>query len=349
MGVPAGGLDARPLETSYEKLMSKTFSLATEWLGKHASKSDVVVLAPCGSSRAELLRRLLANTRYFSEAYVYRGFKAKLGHQTREVEEYESIDELAEKLKSRKEGLVVVVPESSFDAVMLKQVLPKARVKLLYLPALYSRAAKDLNWRSGDVKKLATVEHTWLGKAYKWRRSAKGYSSTLLRDWKDEELKELKKAKEAILALSPGRLGLGDYVLEFLRKSMLSLATTPIGLLGSYGVPFLLAIVKLLPLAEEETRQILASILGRAGETLTREAEGARAMKLYETFTAPSLQNIVAVLLFFIILVLMGRLTFDLIGDRKKTKELQQQLKNLKEFFKSSEHIGSNEGWGNVE
>ena len=72
-------------------------------------------------------------------------------------------------------------------------------------------------------------------------------------------------------------------------------------------------------------------------------------MKLYETFTAPSLQNIVAVLLFFIILVLMGRLTFDLIGDRKKTKELQQQLKNLKEFFKSSEHIGSNEGRGNVE
>uniref|UniRef100_A0A7C1GQU8 Uncharacterized protein n=1 Tax=Thermofilum adornatum TaxID=1365176 RepID=A0A7C1GQU8_9CREN len=72
-------------------------------------------------------------------------------------------------------------------------------------------------------------------------------------------------------------------------------------------------------------------------------------MKLYETFTAPSLQNIVAVLLFFIILVLMGRLTVDLIGDRKKTKELQQQLKNLKEFFKSSEHIGSNESEDNVE
>jgi hypothetical protein len=293
MGVPAGGLDARPLETSYEKLMSKTFSLATEWLGKHASKSDVVVLAPCGSSRAELLRRLLANTRYFSKAYVYRGFKAKLGHQTREVEEYESIDELAEKLKSRKEGLVVVVPESSFDAVMLKQVLPKARVKLLYLPALYSRAAKELNWRSGDVEKLATVEHAGLGKAYKWRRSAKGYSSTLLRDWKKEELEELKKAKEAILALSPGRLGLGDYVLEFLRKSMLSLATTPIGLLGSYGVPFLLAIVKLLPLAEEETRQILASILGRAGETLTREAEGF-VQNIIEKIAKPEARNSVA-------------------------------------------------------
>jgi hypothetical protein len=72
-------------------------------------------------------------------------------------------------------------------------------------------------------------------------------------------------------------------------------------------------------------------------------------MKLYETFTAPSLQNIVAVLLFFIILVLMSGLTVYLIGDRKKTKELQQQLKNLKEFFKSSERKGSNESEDNVE
>jgi hypothetical protein len=293
MRVPAGGLDARPLETSYEKLMSKTFSLATEWLGKHASKSDVVVLAPCGSSRAELLGRLLERGQHISKAYVYKGFKEKLEYLGQEVEEFENLDELARGLKSRKEGLVVVVPDSSFDAVMLKQVLPNIRVKLLYLPALYSRAAKELNWPSEDVEKLATVEHAWLGKAYKWRRSAKGYSSTLLRDWKDEELKELKKAKEAILALSPGRLGLGDYVLEFLRKSMLSLATTPIGLLGSYGVPFLLAIVKLLPLAEEETRQILASILGRAGETLTREAEGF-VQNIIEKIAKPEARNSVA-------------------------------------------------------
>jgi len=295
MGVPAGGLDARPLETSYEKLISKTFSLATEWLEKHALKSDVVVLAPCGSSRAELLRRLLVNTQYFSKAYVYKGFKEKLEYPGQEVEEYESINELVDKLRNNTGKTVAVVSESSFDAVLLKhrlkQVLPKARVKLLYLPALYSRATKELNWTSKDVKKLATVEHTWLGKAYKHR--AKGYSSTLLRDWSPKELEELKKAKEAILALSPGRLGLGDYVLEFLRKSMLSLAATPIGLLGSYGVPFLLAIIKLLPLAEEETRQILASILGRAGETLTREAEGF-VQNIIEKIAKPEARNSVA-------------------------------------------------------
>jgi len=292
-----GGINVGHPGTNYEKLMSKTFSLATEWLGKHATKSDVVVLAPCGSSRAELLRRLLVNTRYFSKAYVYRGFKGKLKCPSQEVEEYESIDELIDKLKNKAGNSLAVVPESSFDALLLKdrlkKVLPNIRVRLLYLPALYSRATKELNWPSKDVKNLATVEHTWLGKAYKWRRSAKGYSSTLLRDWKKEELEELKKAKEAILALSPGNIGLKDYVLEFLRKSALSLATIPIGLLGSYGLPFLLAIVKLLPLAEEETRQIVANILGRAGETLNSETEGF-VQEVFENLSKPEARNNVA-------------------------------------------------------
>jgi len=286
MRVSLGDINVGHPGTNYEKLMSKTFSLATEWLGKHATKSDVVVLAPCGSSRAELLRRLLVNTRYFSKAYVYRGFKEKLEYSGRKVEEYESIDELADKLKSRKEGLVVVVPDSSFDAVMLKQVLPNVRAELLYLPALYSRAAKELNWPSKDVKKLATVEHVGLGKAYK--RSANGYSSTLLRDWSPKELKELKKAKEAILALSPGKLGLKDYLAETMGKMMTASVTAPL------GAPVALAVDQLLgPLASLNLREAAQKLLEKVGEV---PAEGAEefASRLLEGWTRPEARNIVA-------------------------------------------------------
>jgi len=288
VGDSSGSLDARRLETSYRKLISKTFSIATEWLGKQATKSDVVVLAPCGSSRAELLRRLLERGQHISKAYVYKGFKEKLEYSGREVEEYERIDELADKLKSRKEGLVVVVPESSFDAVMLKQVLPNVRAELLYLPALYSRAAKELNWPSKDVKKLATVEHTLLEKAYKWRRSAEGYSSTLLRDWSPKELKELKKAKEAILALSPGKLGLKDYLAETAGKMITASVTAPL------GAPVALAVDQLLgPLASLKLREATKKLLEKVGEV---PAEGAEefASRLLEGWTRPEARNIVA-------------------------------------------------------
>jgi len=290
MGVSLGGINVGHPGTNYEKLMSKTFSIATEWLGKHATKSDVVVLAPCGSSRAEFLRHLLLNKQYFSKAYVYRGFKEKLEYSGREVEEYESIDELVDNLSNNAGKPLAVVPESSFDAVLLKhrlkQVLPNVRVELLYLPALYSRAAKELNWPSKDVKKLATVEHTWLGKAYKHR--AKGYSSTLLRDWSPKELKELKKAKEAILALSPGKIGLKDYLAETMDKMMIASVTAPL------GAPVALAVDQLLgPLASLNLREAAQKLLEKVSEV---PAEGAEefASRLLEGWTRPKARNIVA-------------------------------------------------------
>ena len=290
MGVSLGGINVGHPETNYEKLMSKTFSLATEWLEKHATKSNVVVLAPCGSSRAELLRHLLLNKQYFSKAYVYRGFKEKLEYPGQEVEEYESIDEVVDKLRNKAGKPLAVVPESSFDAVVLKhglkQVLPNVRVELLYLPALYSRATKELNWPSKDVKKLARVEHTWLGKAYKHR--AKGYSSTLLRDWSPKELEELKKAKEAILALSPGKIGLKDYLAETVDKMMIAFVTAPL------GAPVALAVGQLLgPLASLNLREAAQKLLEKVGEV---PAEGAEefASRLLEGWTRPEARNIVA-------------------------------------------------------
>lgn len=292
MRVPAGGLDARPLQTSYEKLMSKTFSLATEWLEKHATKSDVVVLFPCGSSRAELLRRLLVNTQYFSKAYVYKGFKEKLEYPGQEVEEYESIDELADKLKNKAEKPLAVVPESSFDALLLKdrlkQVSPNIRVKLLYLPALYSRATKELNWPSKDVEKLARVELTWLEKAYKLRPSDKGYSSTLLRDWKKEELEELKKAKEAILALSLGKLGLKDYLPEIAGEMIPDFLPAPLGTLVALAMDQLLGLLVNLNL-----REVAQKLNEKVGEVPPEDAEEF-ALRLLEGWTRPKARNIVA-------------------------------------------------------
>jgi len=71
--------------------------------------------------------------------------------------------------------------------------------------------------------------------------------------------------------------------------------------------------------------------------------------KLLETFIAPLPQIIGVCLHIFFILIPISLLAIHLHNDRIKVKELQQQLKNLKEIFRSSEHIGSNEGWGNVE
>jgi hypothetical protein len=72
-------------------------------------------------------------------------------------------------------------------------------------------------------------------------------------------------------------------------------------------------------------------------------------LKLLETFIAPISQNNEVYLLTFLYLIPTSMLAIHLHNNRIKVKELQQQLKNLKEFFKSSEHIGSNEGKGNVE
>jgi hypothetical protein len=59
----------------------------------------VAILAPCGCSRAELLKLLMKpGEQAFSKAYAYRGFREKAG-ALRDVEEYASLEELVEELK----------------------------------------------------------------------------------------------------------------------------------------------------------------------------------------------------------------------------------------------------------
>jgi hypothetical protein len=251
--------------SAYDQLVGSAFSGVVERLKELGE--GIVVLAPCGCSRAELLKRLLRpGEQVFARAYVYResperiSFRERVKEVEEYVEDYGSLEELVGKLKGREGELVAVVPESSCEAVALKQMLereaPYLRVQLLYLPQLYSEAAERY---SGDVKNLAKVGHSSLGEAYGCK--AEGYSSTLLRAWSSEELEELRKAKEAILELSPSRLGLRDYLVEAAGKMLIALAAAPFGAAVALAVDRLLGALASLNL-QGAAQALLAKVGG---------------------------------------------------------------------------------------
>jgi hypothetical protein len=131
--------DARAA-SAYDQLVGSAFSRVVERLGE--LNSGIFVFAPCGCSRAELLKRLLKpGEQVISHAYVYEGFEVKTG-DVQNIVKYESLADLVEKLKRWSGGRVAIVPESSCEAVALKQMLerkaPYLRAQLLYLPQLYS-------------------------------------------------------------------------------------------------------------------------------------------------------------------------------------------------------------------
>ncbi|MCC6065998.1 MAG: hypothetical protein LM576_08450, partial [Thermofilum sp.] len=253
--------DARAA-SAYDRLVSSAFNGVVERLEK--LEEGVVVLAPCGCSRAELLKRLLKpGEQVFARAYVYReslerklSFRERVKEVEEYVEEYRSLEELIKELKGWSGGRVAVVPESSCEAVALKQMLekeaPYLRVQLLYLPQLYREAAEGY---SGDVKELARVKHSSLGKAYGCE--AEGYSSTLLREW-GEQLEKLEEAKEAVLKLSPGTLGLSDYLRDVGVKALAELGA------AVFGVPVALAMERVLrPVAQLSLSGAASALLDR--------------------------------------------------------------------------------------
>ncbi|MCC6051581.1 MAG: hypothetical protein LM580_12785, partial [Thermofilum sp.] len=173
-----------------------------------------------------------------------------------DAEEYGSLEELIKELKGWSGGRVAVVPESSWEAAALKQMLekeaPNLRVQLLYLPQLYREAAEGY---SENVKNLAKVEHSSLGKAYGCE--AEGYSSTLLREW-GEQLQKLEEAKESILRLSPSTLGLSDYLRDVGVKALAELGA------AVFGVPVALAMERVLrPVAQLSLSGAASALLDR--------------------------------------------------------------------------------------
>ncbi|MCC6003637.1 MAG: hypothetical protein LM590_04780 [Thermofilum sp.] len=277
--------DARAA-SAYNQLVGSAFSRVVERLGK--LDSGIFVFAPCGCSRAELLKRLMEpGEQVISHAYVYEGFEEKTG-DVQSIVKYESLVDLVGKLKGWSGGArIAVVPESSCEAVALKQMLekeaPYLRVQLLYLPQLYREAAERY---SGDVKELARVEHSKLGEVYKCK--AEGYSSTLLRAWSSEKLEELRKAKEAILELSPGRLGLRDYLAEAAGKMLIALAAAPFGAAVALAVDRLLA-----ALASLNLQGAAQALLAKVGGVPVKQAEGF-ASRVLEGWSRPEARNKVA-------------------------------------------------------
>ena len=256
----------------YDRLVSSAFTGIVKRLEE--LEEGVVVLAPCGCSRAELLKRLLKpGEQVFARTYVYREslerklpFRERVKEVEEYVEEYRSLEELVGKLKGWSGGRVAVVPESSWEAVALKQMLekeaPNLRVQLLYLPQLYSEAAERY---SEDVKNLAKVEHSSLGKAYGCK--AEGYSSTLLREW-GEQLEKLEEAKEAVLKLSPGTLGLKDYLRYAGVKALAELGA------AVFGVPVALAMERALkPVAELGLSGAASALLDRVRKIPSQRVE----------------------------------------------------------------------------
>ncbi len=106
----------------------------------------------------------------------------------------------AEELEGGAEARVVVAVESSLQAVELKEKLGE-RVELIYLPKYFKEAAKDVD---KELLQVAEVEHRGLGA---------GISPKLLRPG---EAEELKKGRDALLALSPGVVGFRDVAREAL-------------------------------------------------------------------------------------------------------------------------------------
>lgn|GEM_PF-921168 len=265
--------DARAA-SAYDRLVSSAFAGVVERLGK--LEEGIVVLAPCGCSRAELLKRLLRpGEQVFARAYVYReslerklSFRERVKEVEEYVEEYGSLEELVGKLKGREGELVAVVPESSYDAIVLKRKLerelPAARVELIYLPELYRGAAEAF---SEKVRELAKVVHEGLKKDFEVEAS--GFSSKLLSERSENELDELEKAKEAVLKLSPDRLGLREYLVEAAGKMLIALAAAP------FGVAVALAVEQLLKaLASLNLHEAVQKLLGKVGGVPAEPAEG---------------------------------------------------------------------------
>jgi DNA-binding transcriptional MerR regulator len=238
----------------------------------------VAILAPCGCSRTELLERLMKpGERAFSKAYAYRGFREKAG-ALQDVEEYASLEGLVEKLRGWSGGRVAVVPGSSWEAEALKRMLEEARlrVQLVYLPKLYEEALKELGESLDErVVELARVEHG----------GRSGVSLKLLRPWSGEELEELKRAKEAVLKLSPGKLGLKDYLKEAAGKAPIALAT------ALFTAPIVLALERLLGVSG--LRGLAQKLLERVGKVAADSAERL-ASRILEGWSKPEARNKVA-------------------------------------------------------
>jgi len=169
----------------------------------------------------------------------------------------------AEGLERVADRRVVVAVESSLQAVELKERLGK-RAELIYLPKYFKEAAKDVD---KELLEAAEVEHWGLGE---------GISPKLLRPG---EAEELKKGRDALLALSPGVVGFRDVAREALGGLRFKIASAFLAELLSPAF----AVLAVLQAAAPSAAGHLLAFLEKAVE-VGREALGDFAARLLELF-----------------------------------------------------------------
>jgi len=210
------------------------------------SRPGVFLLVPPGSSRGYMLERLLREDKAEGtaiRAYAYPRLAEELRARGLAVEDPPSAEELE---KRGAEARVVVAVESSIQAVELKERLGR-RAELIYLPKLFEDAAEGVDKKLLEVAK---VEHRGLGA---------GISPKLLRPG---EAGELRRGRDALLALSPGAVGFRDVAKEALVSLRFKMASA---LLAELLAPALAVSAVLQAAAPSAVGSLLAFLAKAAG------------------------------------------------------------------------------------
>jgi len=239
------------------ELYGRVVEAAYSQVKRLVRRRGVFLLAPPGSSRGYILEGLLREG-VVDGAYAYPRLAEELRARGLAVGDLPSAEEL-ERVADRR---VVVAVESSLQAVELKEKLGK-RTELIYLPKYFKEAAKDVD---EELLRVAEVEHRGLGE---------GISPKLLRPGD----KELKKGRDALLALSPGAVGLKDTAKEALGSLRFKIASAFLAELLSPAF----AVLAVLQAAAPSAAGPLLAFLAKAVEA-GREALGDFAARLLELF-----------------------------------------------------------------
>jgi len=209
-------------------------------------RPGVFLLAPPGSSRGYILEGLLREGAV-DGAYAYPRLAEELRARGLAVGDLPSAEELERGADRR----VVVAVESSLQAVELKERLGK-RAKLIYLPRYFKEAAKVVDKK---LLQVAEVEHRGLGE---------GISPKFLRPGD----KELKKGRDALLALSPGAVGFRDVAREALGGLRFKIASAFLAELLSPAFAVLAVLQAAAPSAAGPLLAFLEKAVGTGGEAL---------------------------------------------------------------------------------
>jgi hypothetical protein len=240
------------------ELYGRVVEAAYPHVKRLVSRPGVFLLAPPGSSRGYILEWLLREG-VVDRAYAYSRLAEELRARGLAVGDLPSAEEL-ERVADRR---VVVVVESSLQAVELKERLGK-RAELIYLPKYFKEAAKDVDKK---LLEAAEVEHRGLGE---------GISPKLLRPG---EAEELKKGRDALLALSPGAVGLKDAAKETLGGLRFKIASAFLAELLSPAFAVLAVLQAAAPSAAGALLAFLEKAVGAGVEAL-----GDFAARLLELF-----------------------------------------------------------------